>query len=90
MKVTIGKDGLKFTWQEKFPEITKCVHCGKESRIGFVAHEGMEEKLASDQYVCSLHPNEPRGEGFWPHDCCAVAVYFCTACLKTTALSNQA
>ncbi len=90
MKVTIGKSGLRVSWQAEFPEETSCVHCKSVSRIGFVAHEGMEEKLKHDKYVCSLHENDPEDSGFWLHDCCAVAVYFCTGCLKTTALYNQA
>ena len=39
-------------------------------------------------FVCSLHLNEGKG-GFWLHDCCAVAVYFCVDCLNPTALYNQ-
>ena len=31
----------------------------------------------------------PDGEGYWLHDACAVAVYFCKKCLNTTALYNQ-
>ena len=32
-----------------------------------------------------------KGKGnYWLHDCCAVAVYFCKNCLKTTTLNNQA
>ena len=46
MKITIGKEGLNKTWQAEFPEETKCVHCGGDSRIGFVAHEGMDERLS--------------------------------------------
>lgn len=88
MQVTIGKEGLTKTWQAEFSEETKCVHCGGDSRIGFVAHEGIEEKLTHEEYVCSLHDNEGKG-GFWLHDCCAVAVYFCRECLQPTALYNQ-
>jgi len=91
MKMTMGKEGLEFSWQAKFPETTKCVHCSGESRIGFVVHEGMEEKLKPEEYVCSLHHNDPKGgRGYWLHDCCAVAIYFCRKCLLTTSLYNQA
>ena len=89
MKITIGKKALNRSWQAEFPEGTEC-KCGKTARIGFVAHEGMEEKLKHKEYVCSLHSNDPKGEGFWLHDCCAVAIYFCTGCLSPTALYNQA
>ncbi len=90
MKVTIGKTGLNMSWQTEFSEETPCVYCKGTSRIGFVAHEGMEEKLKHGEYVCSLHENDPEGSGYWLHDCCTVAVYFCKDCLKTTALYNQA
>ena len=88
MNVTIGKEGLKNSWQAEFPEETKCVHCKGDSRIGFVAHEGMPGKLPFEEYVCSLHKNEGKG-GYWLHDCCAVAVYFCKECLFPTALYSQ-
>jgi len=87
MKVTIGKKGLNKTWQQEHPEETKCVHCKGIARIGFVAHERIEEKLPLEEYVCSLHTNEPIS--MWLHDCCTVAVYFCKKCLKTTSLYNQ-
>ena len=65
------------------------------ARIGFVAHEGMSNRseviLSTGKipgHVCDLHPNEGKG-GYWLHDCCAIAVYFCKECLDTTALYNQ-
>lgn len=91
MKVTIAKnpqEAVKETWQNEFPLTTKCVHCGGESRLGFVAHE--TERLSPDEYVCSLYDNDPDGEGFWLHDAVCVAVYFCKKCLEPTALYNQA
>jgi len=94
MKVTTGKDGLSKTWQAEFPETTECCRCKGEARIGFVAHEGMEtdDKAVWPrnhvQFVTDLHKNEGKG-GLWPHDCVAVAVYFCRECLETTALYNQ-
>ena len=93
MIVTIGKEGLTQTFQEEFPETTECCRCGGEARIGFVAHEGGpgdEPIYPRDfkQFVCDLHSNEGEG-GFWLHDCCAVAVYFCRECLEPTALYNQ-
>ena len=87
MKVVIGEAGLNNTWQKPFPATTKCVHCDGTSRIGFVAHE--LEPDEEGPHVWSLHPNEPEGEGYWLHDSCAVAVYFCKGCLNTTALYNQ-
>jgi len=92
MKVTIGKEGLSKTWQAEFPETTKCCRCKGTARIGFVAHEGIDEKVIYPrdfvQFVCDLHENEGKS-GYWLHDCCAVAVYFCKDCLETTALYNQ-
>ena len=89
----LGKDGLNKTWQTEFPEITKCCRCGAEARIGFVAYEGIDDDDSPIyprnhvQYVVDLHKNEGPG---WPHDCIAVAIYFCRECLEPTALYNQA
>ena len=88
MKTTIGEKGLDKTWQSKFPAETECVHCKGKAKIGFVAHEGIEEEIMHRECVCSLHENKGKGN-FWLHDCCAVAVYFCKECLQPTALHNQ-
>lgn len=87
MKFTLGKKGLSRTWQKKFPEKTKCVHCKGEARIGFVAHEGLEEEILLKKCVCGIHKNS-KGN-LWPHDCITCAVYFCKKCLEPTALYNQ-
>lgn len=84
MKITFGKEGLKESWQEDFPETTDCCRCKGVARIGFIAHENDEVK-----YLCDLYPNKGKG-GYWLHDACAVAVYFCKKCLQPTALYNQA
>ena len=86
MKVYFGTAGLHHTWQSEFPENTDCVHCDGTSRIAFVAHEGQ----GGEMYVCQLHKNEPKGEGFWLHDAGAFATYLCKKCLKPTTLYNQA
>lgn len=88
MQVALGKEGLKKSWQDEFKETTECVHCGGESRIGFVAHENYEDN-GPGPFVCDLHDNQGKGD-FWLHDCCCVAVYFCTDCLFPTAKYNQA
>ena len=88
MEVTLGKEGLKKTWQAEFPSTTKCCRCKGVARIGFVAHENMSDNDTDGPCVCNQHSNEGKG-GYWLHDCCAVAVYFCKECLKTTALYNQ-
>jgi len=116
--VTIGKEGLKDSWQKSFPETTPCLHCRikdrkADARIGFVIFEqsskggwgtmppsNKKQKSIHGKkikFVCDLHRNDPpkrNGErtrvgGYWLHDCCAVAVYFCTKCLNTSALYNQ-
>lgn len=88
MKVTLGEAGLEKTFQAKFSKETECVHCKGTARIGFVAHEGIDETVIHPRLVRDIHENEGKG-GYWLHDCCAVAVYFCKECLKTTALCNQ-
>ena len=88
MEVTIGKEGLKKTYQNDFPETATCCSCSGEARIGFVAHEGLSNTIRPWKYVYDLHFNAGRGN-LWLHDACAVAIYFCKECLETTALYNQ-
>ena len=92
MKVEIAFDIKKaksLSWQADFPKTAKCCKCDGEARLGFVAHE-TEKHKKGNKYVCHLYKNEPKGSGFWVHDMCCVAVYFCKKCLETTALYNQA
>jgi len=77
-----GKKGLELTWQNDFPETTKC-GCGGEARIAFVVQETEEEN-----WVCNLHDNKPGS--MWPHDAIAVAVKKKKKCLEPAALFNQA
>lgn len=94
MKVSLGKDSTEKTWQRKFPDSTECCRCGGNAEIAFVAHEGQDKDDKPiyprdfKQFVCDFHKNEGKGK-LWPHDCIAVAVYFCRDCLETTALYNQ-
>ena len=86
MEVYKGKKGLMNSWQDDFPETTKCIHCKGSAFIAFVATEFEE-----DEYICDLHPNEgAEGGKYWLHDVCAVAIYFCEDCLEPTAEYNQA
>ena len=85
-EITIGEEGLKKTWQAKFPETAHCSKCGGEARHGFTAKEGFSGEPGKG-HVCDLHINK-EGE-YWLHDCCAVAVYFCKDCLSPTAKYNQ-
>ncbi len=92
MKTTLGKDGLTKTWQADFPETTECCQCGGESRIAFVAHEGIgddDDTPPPTPLVYDYHTDNSEGNR-WLHDCCAVAVYFCKNCLEATSLFNQA
>lgn len=84
MKVVLGKKGVSNSYQKDFLEEISCVYCGGIARMAFTAKESKEEK-----YICDLHPNDPEGIGYWVHDACAVAVYFCKQCLETTARMNQ-
>lgn len=85
MKVEIGTKGVGNTWQQPFPEQAKC-RCGGDARLAFVA----SENEPGEEHVCNLHKNEPNGEGFWPHDAIAMAVYFCGKCFEPVVLWNQA
>lgn len=93
MTVTLGAAGLTNSWQRKFPTSTKCCQCGGKARIGFVASEGHTPGAPDFKdgaaFVADLHPNLCEDGGFWLHDACAVAVYFCKKCLNPTALYNQ-
>ena len=93
MKVQLAENinkTRKITFQNDFPETTSCCRCGAESRMGFVAHE-FDEPISQEggKFLCDLYEN-PSNEGYWLHDACAVAVYFCTKCLEPTSLYNQA
>lgn len=90
MKVTIGKEGLEKSWQDDFPEAMECPWCEGVAKIGFVAHEGFDEESSDTKSVSSLYLDEGKEGGYWLHDYCAVAVYFCKDCLEITAIYNQA
>ncbi len=85
MKTYLGKSGLDKTWQEPFPEITKCHKCGSKARIMFVVFEGRSEK----KYICDLRKNGGKGD-YWVHDAIACAVYLCPNCFEPTSILNQA
>ena len=101
MEVTLSKDGLTKTWQADFPDIISESHrcrgattdeamCDGESRIAFVAHEGLNsDAVDKEEFICHLHENKYDEGKAWLHDCCAVAIYFCKKCLKATAHWNQ-
>lgn len=94
MKVEIAFDleeARKISFQDEFPKETDCCRCKGKARLAFVAHEFDEPvQQKGGKYVCQLYDNDLDGEGFWLHDACVVAVYFCKKCLKPTALYNQA
>ena len=88
MKVDLGDKGLDKSWQLKFESEANCVHCKGNARIAFVAYEKGGKKN-NGEFICEMHKNQPEGDGYWIHDSCAVAVYFCRKCLKATAIMNQ-
>lgn len=77
--------GLGKSWQMPFPKTTKCSYCGNEARIGLTIFENYKK---DDKFICDLHKNKKNE--LWPHDCVALANYFCTKCLRVTTLFNQA
>lgn len=91
--VGIGKDGIGLSWQQSFPENTKCHKCKKNARLAFVVFEGFPKPKSDEKkpYVCRLWHNG-KDKKFWPHDAIAVAIYFCedVKCARATALWNQA
>jgi predicted RNA-binding Zn-ribbon protein involved in translation (DUF1610 family) len=82
MDIELGKRGLGLSWQDDFPEKTKCNRCSLYAKIAFVVMEHNEDK-----YVSSLREN---GDSIWPHDAIAVAVYICPKCGEAIARWNQA
>lgn len=94
MKVDIAfdpKKTTKITWQNEFLETIECCRCKGEAQLAFVAHEFDEPPTPKGgKFVCDLYDNDPDKTGFWLHDACCVAVYFCKKCLEPTALYNQA
>lgn len=95
MKVELGNKGLQNSWQEPFPEVVKCVHCGERAAPAVCLQE--DGKPEGD-YICNVEharlgplvaTGKPPKE-LWPHDAAAFVVYLCLKCLKPTALFNQA
>lgn len=78
--------------------------CRGYSRLAFVMYEepvagvsvkGLPQSQdpdgMSEDFICDMHENElSKGGPFWPHDCIAVAVYFCETCAAAVTLWNQA
>ncbi len=83
MLVTLGKRGLTESYQEDFPETTKCAYCGNIARVAMV---GIEEDSDDTAVICEHNPNDG---GSWLHDLCAVAIYICEDCADMTTLYNQ-
>ena len=83
-------DIRNLSWQEEFPKTVKCVqkNCKGECRLGFIAYEA-GRKGTKEKFLCEIYENM-KDNKLWPHDCVAVAVYFCEKCLEVTALYNQA
>ena len=90
MLVYLGKTGLDKSWQEPFPEITKCHKCGGEARIMFVGFEKDIGNQSNGNYICDLRENGGKQGDYWVHDCIACAVYLCKDCFEPIAILNQA
>ncbi len=106
IKVYIGDQGLTKSWQAEFPKTTTCCRCGGIARHGFTVFENYSGAPGKDHVCdlypneppladrngnhAASHTSSDGENGYWLHDCCAVAVYFCKDCLETTALYNQA
>jgi hypothetical protein len=97
MRVTLGEDGLKRSYQRPFDKGVPCPKCGGNARIAFVADEmpqDNEKPRGPLRFVCNLHPNDSKvdgvGSGYWWHDACSVAVYLCEDCFEAVAKTNQA
>jgi hypothetical protein len=86
MKVIIGEEGCKESFQNEFPTRLQCVHCGLTAHVAFVLCEtdGKREKQVHQLY------EDRKGENFkWPHDSACFATYICSDCLKATTIWNQ-
>jgi hypothetical protein len=89
VEVFYGSGAAEISFQSPFPTEVECVHCGCDARMAMVVAESGPPKQT--EHLCRLYENDMRGEGgFWVHDCCAVAIYFCKKCAEVTALMNQA
>ncbi len=82
-----GTEGKDMSHQGGFDETTPCVKCRKKARMALVVSEDGK----GDNYVTHVHPNNPEGEGYWPHDCAAFAIYICPDidCRTATCIWDQ-
>lgn len=87
--LTTKKEGLGATWQDDFPETTKCIHCKGKAYFIFTYYEGMPVEK-KEKFICNTPPKDLKKKDLWFHDCCAIANYACVKCLEVTALNNQA
>lgn len=93
MRITMGSDGLKRSYQGPFKEEEPCPKCGGVARFAFVADEmprDREPPRGPLRLLCNHYPDDPEGSGAWPHGACSVAVYFCKKCLEPVAKLSQA
>jgi hypothetical protein len=78
-----GKEDGPFVCELHPNESGPCLH-----RHGPKGHEPLP-KAARAKALAKRREIKKRGGGLWLHDCCAVAVYFCTRCLEATAEYTQ-
>lgn len=89
MKVIIGEEGCKESFQGEFPTRLQCVHCGLTAHIAFVAVDNHANKEKKNIQVYKLYQDR-KGENFkWLHDFASFATYICSDCLKATTIWNQ-
>lgn len=99
-EVRIGNEAAELSWQGPFmleidsPHIhfTKSPEvCTGTSRLAFVVAESLGNQDSTEHFVRDLHSNKlATGGPFWPHDCVAVAIYFCEECAQAVTVWNQA
>ena len=86
IKTAVGDDAKDLTWQAEWPETMPCSKDGCDGVAEIAV--AYQEKGKGDN-VCDMHKNEPDGDGYWPHDCVAIANYLCRKCFTVTSDINQ-
>lgn len=84
MKVTIRQEQLEkarveYTYQAPYKATMTCGYCSRVSTLFMMIDD--DEGL--------ITANRPAEIEHWPHDCLAIALYLCPACMLITAKWNQ-
>lgn len=85
----LGVDSGELSYQKAFKATTPCIKCDKEARLAITILEKFDDE---SKFITDIHKNDPDGDGFWPHDATAFAIYICPdiKCATATTLWNQA